>query len=181
MGLVAGTLGGFVDGALMRFVDLLLAVPRLFLLLLLVSLYRPSLWTTVLVLGATGWMAPARLVRAQVLALRERDFVQAARAGGAPLARIALRHLLPGALVPLAAEATLRVGHTMLLEASLSFLGLGVPPPTPSWGAMIAEGRDRLFDAWWIATLPGLAIAATVVALSLAGDALTERLERAAP
>ena len=127
--------------------------------------------------GATTWMAAARLARGEILTLRERDFVHAARSAGAPSWRVALIHLLPGALAPLIVEGTLRVGSTVLLEAALSFLGLGAPPPTASWGSLVADGRDRLLDAWWISTFPGLAIAATVVALSLLGDALRERFD----
>jgi peptide/nickel transport system permease protein len=176
VGLVAGACGGVVDGVLMRGVDLFLSIPRLFLLLLLVALYRPSLATTILVVGGTTWMGAARLVRGEVLSLRERDFVRSAAAAGASPARIALLHLLPGASVPLLVEGTMRVGTSILLEASLSFLGLGVQPPTPSWGTLIADGRDRLLDAWWIATIPGIAIAITVVAVSALGDGM--RVER---
>jgi len=176
VGLAAGLAGGWVDALLMRATDVVLAVPRLFLALMLVTLYRASLATTVLVLGTTTWMAAARLVRGQVLSLRERDFVQAARAAGAGPRRLGLLHLLPAALAPLLVEASLRVGDTILLEASLSFLGLGVQPPAASWGSLIADGRGNLLDAWWIATLPGLAIALTVIALNLLGEAARERL-----
>jgi peptide/nickel transport system permease protein len=181
IGLTAGFMGGWADGLLMRFADLLLSIPRLFLLLFLVALYRPSLATIIVVLGATSWMIPARLVRGEVLSLREREYVQAAQSAGAPAWRVALVHLLPGALAPLIVEGVLRVANTILLEATLSFLGRGVPPPTASWGSIIADGSDRLLDAWWIATLPGLAIAATVVTLSLVGDALRTRLDPTAP
>jgi peptide/nickel transport system permease protein len=177
IGLIAGFMGGWVDGVLMRFADLLLSIPRLFLLLFLVALYRPSLTTVIVVLGATSWMIPARLVRGEVLSLREREYIQAARSAGAPSWRVALVHLLPGALAPLIVEGVLRVANTILLEATLSFLGRGVPPPTASWGSIIADGSDRLLDAWWIATLPGVAIAVTVVTLGLVGDALRDRLD----
>jgi peptide/nickel transport system permease protein len=174
VGLTAGLFGGWVDATLMRLTDLALSIPRLFLILFLVALYSPSLATTIVVIGATTWMAAARLVRGEIVSLRERDWVQAARSAGAPSWRIALVHLLPAATAPLMVEGTLRVGHTVLLEASLSFLGLGVPPPMASWGSLVADGRDRLLDAWWISTLPGLAIAATVIALSLVGDAMRD-------
>lgn len=170
VGLAAGVSRGWVDAALMRFTDLVLSVPRLFLALMLVAVYRPSVATTVMVLAATTWMAAARLVRGEVLSLREREYVHAARATGANPLRVSCLHLLPAALVPVSIEATLRVGDTILLEAALSFLGLGVPPPTPSWGGLVAEGRSSLLDAWWISTLPGLAIAATVIALSAVGE-----------
>jgi peptide/nickel transport system permease protein len=176
VGLTAGLAGGWVDGLLMRFTDLVLAVPRLFLALLLVALYRPSLATTIAVLGVTTWMAAARVVRGEVLAMRDREFVQAARAAGVPPLRIALRHLLPAVVSPVIVEGTLRVADTILLESALSYLELGVRPPTPSWGNLIADGRHSLFDAWWIATLPGIAIAATVVAIYGLGEALRERL-----
>jgi peptide/nickel transport system permease protein len=170
VGLAAGLFGGWVDAVLMRLTDLALSIPRLFLILFLIAIYRPSLTTTIIVIGATTWMAAARLVRGEIVSLRERDWVHAARSAGAPAWRIALVHLLPAAMPPLLVEGTLRVGHTILLEASLSFLGLGVPPPMASWGSLVADGRDRLLDAWWISTFPGLAIAATVIALSLVSD-----------
>ncbi len=178
VGLAAGLAGGWLDGLLMRLADLVLSIPRLFLLLLLVALYGPSLRTTILVLGCTTWMAAARIVRAEILSLRERDYVRAALASGASTLRVALLHLLPGVAAPLLVEGALRVGNTILLESSLSFLGLGVPPPAPSWGNLIAEGRDSLLGAWWIATLPGIAVATTVVAVSLVGDAWQDRLRK---
>jgi peptide/nickel transport system permease protein len=159
----------------MRAVDLVLSVPRLFLALLLVALYRPSLVTTVGVLGVTSWMVAARLVRAEFLSLREREYVLAARAAGARSVRVGLLHVMPAALSPVLVEAALRVGDTILLEAALSFLGLGVQAPTPSWGNMVADGRGMLASAWWVSTLPGLAIALTVVALNLLADAARER------
>jgi peptide/nickel transport system permease protein len=177
IGLLAGIAGGWIDATLMRLTDLALAVPRMFLALMLVALYGPSLTTTILVLGGTTWMAAARLVRGEILSLRERDFVHAARAAGAPTWRLGLVHLLPAALVPVIVESTLRVSDAILLEGALSFLGLGVPPPTPSWGNLIADGRDSLLDAWWISTIPGLAIVATVVAFHVVGDALRRRID----
>jgi peptide/nickel transport system permease protein len=151
-------------------------VPRLFLALLLVAIYGPSMTTTVVVLGVTTWMPAARLVRGEILSVRERDFVKAARASGAAPLRLAWRHVLPLAVAPLLVEGALRVGETILLEASLSFLGLGVPAPVPSWGNLIADGRDALFDAWWVSTFPGIAIALTVIALNLLGDSARDRL-----
>lgn len=176
VGAAAGLAGGVVDALLMRATDVVLAIPRLFLALLLVALYEPSLTTTVLVLGGTTWMAAARLVRGEMLSLREREHVQAARAAGVPPLRLAARHLLPAALVPVVVEGTLRVGDTILLEAALSFLGLGIRPPLPSWGNLVADGRHALLGAWWISTIPGLAIVATVIALNFVGDAARERL-----
>jgi peptide/nickel transport system permease protein len=176
VGLTAGFLGGRVDSLLMRATDGALAIPRLFLLLLLAALFRPSLGTTVLLVGCTTWMAAARLVRSEALSIREREFVAAAQAAGASPARVALRHVLPQAAAVLGVEASLRLGQAVLLEASLSFLGLGVPPPAASWGGLIADGRDRLLDAWWIATWPGLALAGVVIAASLVADGARERL-----
>ena len=176
VGLVAGFSGGWVDAALMRATDGALAIPRLFLLLLLAALFRPSLSTTVLLVGCTTWMAAARLVRGEALSIREREFVASARAAGASPVRIAVHHVLPHATAVLGIEAAIRLGQAVLLEASLSFLGLGVPPPAASWGGLIADGRDRLLDAWWIATWPGLALAGVVIASSLVADGARERL-----
>jgi peptide/nickel transport system permease protein len=176
VGLAAGFSGGRVDGLLMRATDGALAIPRLFLLLLLAALFRPTLATTVLLVGGTTWMAAARLVRGEALSIREREFVAAARAAGASPIRVAVHHVLPHAAAVLGVEAALRLGQAVLLEASLSFLGLGVPPPVSSWGGLIADGRDRLLDAWWIATWPGLALAGVVIAASLVADGARERL-----
>ena len=176
VGLIAGFSGGWVDAALMRVTDGALAIPRLFLLLLLAALFRPSLSTTVLLVGCTTWMAAARLVRGEALSIREREFVASARAAGASPVRVAMHHVLPHATAVLGVEAAIRLGQAVLLEASLSFLGLGVPPPAASWGGLIADGRDRLLDAWWIATWPGLALAGVVIASSLVADGVRERL-----
>jgi peptide/nickel transport system permease protein len=175
VGLTAGFAGGLVDGALMRFTDLILSIPRLYLALLLVALFGPSVLNTVLILGATSWMVAARLVRGQVLALKRNDWVTSARATGAGPLRQAFIHMFPATTAPILVEATLRTGDSILLETSLSFLGLGVPPPAASWGSLIADGRDRLLDAWWIATLPGLAVAATVLLVNRAGEAASRR------
>ena len=176
VGLTAGLAGGRVDAVLMRLTDGALAIPRLFLLLLLAALFRPSLATTVILVGTTTWMAAARLVRGEALSIREREFVSAAKASGASPMEVALRHVLPHASAVLGVEAALRLGQAVLLEASLSFLGLGVPPPAASWGGLIADGRDRLLDAWWIVTWPGLALAGVVVAANLVADGARERL-----
>ncbi|HEU4882089.1 MAG TPA: oligopeptide ABC transporter permease [Longimicrobium sp.] len=178
IGALAGYFGGWVDGVLMRFTDMMLAFPRLVLLIVVIAVFEnQSIWLVVVVLGLTGWMGTSRIVRGEVLSLREREFVQAARALGMGDWRIILRHVIPNTLAPVIVSATLGIGLTILTEASLSFLGLGVQPPTPSWGNMVADGRDALTQAWWIATFPGLAIVLTVVAFNLLGDGLRDALD----
>jgi peptide/nickel transport system permease protein len=174
IGVAAGYFGGGVDTILMRSVDLMLAFPVLFLILLIVGLIGSSTVMLVLLLGLTGWMGVSRLVRGEVLSLKQRTFILSARALGLGSRRIIFRHLLPNAMTPVIVAATLRVGGLILVEAGLSYLGLGVQPPTASWGNMISEGRDVLLHAWWIATFPGLALVVTVVAFNLFGDALRE-------
>jgi peptide/nickel transport system permease protein len=177
IGAVAGYFGGWVDGVLMRLTDMMLAFPRLVLLIVVIALFDTSIWLVVVVLGLTGWMGTARIVRGEVLSLREREFVQAARALGMGDGRIILRHVVPNTLAPVIVSATLGIGQTILTEASLSFLGLGVRPPLPSWGTMIADGRDAITLAWWISTFPGLAIVFTVVAFNVLGDGLRDALD----
>jgi peptide/nickel transport system permease protein len=175
VGLVAGYAGGWLDAALMRLVDGALAVPRLFLLLLMVaSLERIPLPALVAVIGVTGWFGTSRLVRAEVLRLRTLDFVGAARALGAGPGWIIFRHLLPNVAPPLTVATTLAVGDVILLEAGLSFLGLGVQPPTPTWGGMIYDAKPYLVAAPWMSLAPGLAIVLTVLAVQLVGEALQE-------
>jgi peptide/nickel transport system permease protein len=177
VGLVAGYAGRWTDTILMRGIDLLIAFPRLFLVLLVISVAKPSIWLVILVLSLTGWMATARLVRAEVLSLRERDYVQAARALGIPVRLILWRHVLPNALAPVLVSGTLMVGNVILAESVLSFLGLGVQVPTPSWGAMIDEGRAVFPGVWWLATFPGVAITLTVLGFNLLGDGLRDALD----
>jgi len=177
IGAIAGYYGGKVDNIIMRLVDMILAFPRLFLILTLIALFTPKIWLIIAVLGATGWMGTARLVRGQILSLKEQEFVQAAHALGLSTPRIIFRHILPNAMAPIIVTATLRVGTTILVAAALSFLGLGVQPPTASWGNIINQGRDNLLGAWWIATFPGLAIVLTVVAYNLFGDGLRDALD----
>jgi len=177
VGAAAGYFGGFIDSILMRIVDSLMAIPRLFLLLTCVALFSGSLWLIVILLGATGWMGTARLVRGQVLSLRSQDFVRAAEALGAGDRRIVFRHLLPNTLTVIIVSATLRIGGVILAEAALSFLGLGIPPPAPSWGQMVFEGREALLAAWWVSTFPGLVIAVTVIGYNLLGDGLRDAFD----
>ena len=178
VGLMAGYHGGAVDAVLMRVVDAALAIPRLFLLLLLLALWeRIPLAAFILVVGATGWFGTSRLVRAEVLRLRESEYVMAARALGGGAGRIMFQHLLPNAIGPLLVAATLGVGEVILLEAGLSFLGLGIQPPTPSWGGMIFDAREVLVSAPWASVFPALAIALTVLSANLVGDALRDAVD----
>ena len=176
LGAVAAWRGGVVDRAVMAVADILLALPRLVLLLVGVALWQPGLTTILVVLVTTGWMGTARLVRAEVLSVRARPYVPAAQALGASPIRLLWRHVLPNAIGPAIVATTLGVGNAILLESGLSFLGLGIQPPAPSWGNMIAGGRDLLVVAPWIALAPGLALIGTVLATSLLGDALRDRL-----
>jgi peptide/nickel transport system permease protein len=176
VGAVAAWVGGATDAALMALADALLALPRLVLLLVCAALWRPGLATVVVVLIATGWMGVARLVRAELLGVRTQPYVDSATALGASSARVLWRHALPNALGPAIVATTLGVGNAILLESGLSFLGLGIQPPRPSWGNMIAGGRDLIVAAPWVAIAPGLALIATVLACTLLGDALRDRL-----
>lgn len=175
IGAVAAWRGGWIDRVLLALGDTLLAVPRLVLLLVIAALWGPGLGTVVSVLALTGWMGVARLVRADVLGVRALPYVEAARALGASSSRTLWRHVLPNALGSAAVAAALGVGSAITLESGLSFLGLGIQPPAPSWGNMIASGRDWLLIAPWIALAPGVALIVTVVAATLLGDALSER------
>ncbi|MGH7717244.1 MAG: ABC transporter permease [Gemmatimonadaceae bacterium] len=176
VGAVSGWVGGVVDRAAMWAADALLALPRLVLLLVCAALWTPGLTMVVVVLVATGWMGVARLVRAEVLGARAQPFVEAARALGATSRRILWRHVLPNTLGAATVAITLGVGSAILLESGLSFLGLGIQPPQPSWGNMIAEGREAIVIAPWVALAPGLALVATVLSATLMGDALRDRL-----
>ncbi len=175
LGAVAGYFGGLVDAALMRFTDILLSIPLILLLITAASLFSPGLGTTITVIGLASWPGAARLVRGQVMALKEQDFVMAARALGATSAQIIRRHLFPNALAIIIVEATLWLSYAILLEASLSYLGLGVQIPTPSWGNMLQDGqRELLYGAWWLTVFPGLAIFLTVLSFNLVGDGLRD-------
>ncbi|HEY2026591.1 MAG TPA: ABC transporter permease [Gemmatimonadaceae bacterium] len=175
LGAVAGWREDVVDRTIMGLADVLLALPRMVLLLVGVALWSPGVTTIVVVLTATGWMGIARMVRAEVITVRALPFVPAARALGATPARLLFRHVLPNSLGPAVVATTLGVGNAILLESGLSFLGLGIQPPAPSWGNMIAGGRDLLVVAPWIALAPGIALVVTVLATSILGDAWRDR------
>src|SRR6185503_19380527 len=177
-GLLAGFYRGIADALISRFVDAMMAVPVLLLAIALASVLRHgSVWIVILVLGLVNWTYLARIVRAEVLSLRERDFVEAARALGAPDHAILIRHLLPNLIGPIIVFATLSLAGNILLESELSFLGVGIQPPTPSWGNMIQEGMSVYTVSWWITLFPGLAILLTVISLNLMGDGLRDALE----
>lgn len=177
VGSAAAMLGGWADAVLMRSVDALLALPRLFLILLVTSLTRPDPLVVVLVLGCTAWMPVSRLARAQILALRSSDLELGARATGRHPLGIFWRHLLPNSLTPLLVDTSLRIGDLVLVEAALSFLGLGIQPPVPSWGNMIADGAHLLRSAWWVAAPAAVATTSTVLGFQLLGDGLRDRLD----
>lgn len=177
IGAIAGYWGGPVSAALIGLTDFALALPRVVLLLLLAALWRPSTGLVVVVLGLTGWMGIARLVYGEVRTLAARPFVEGAVALGARRMRVLARHILPNALTPVIVAAALGVGNAIMLEAGLSYLGLGVQPPVPSWGNMIASGRDTLVNAPWVATAPGVALVLVVIACTMVGDALRDVLD----
>jgi peptide/nickel transport system permease protein len=177
LGAVSGYLGGAVDSVIMRIVDMVISFPRLVLLITIIALFEPSIFLIIAVLGLTQWPQVTRIVRGEVLSLREREFVQAGRALGFSRLRIILRHIIPNTLAPVIVAATLGIGDTIVLEAGLSFLGLGVQSPLVSWGTIVADGRNNLLGAWWISTFSGLAIVFTVVSFNLAGDGLRDALD----
>lgn len=182
LGAVAGYYGRWVDAVIMRFVDIMLCFPSFFLILAVIALLEPSIWNIMIVIGLTGWMGVTRLVRADFISLKERDFVQAARVIGAGDPRIIFLHILPNAMASVLVTATLGVAGAILTESALSFLGIGVQPPTPSWGNILTAGKDNIDIAWWLSFYPGLAILITVLGYNLLGegirDALDPRLRR---
>ena len=177
LGLVAGYYGGRLDDVLMRLGDVQLAFPALVLAIAVLAVLGAGLVNVVLVLGVTGWVTYARIARAETLSLRHREFVESARALGARDGAILWRHVLPNVLPPLVVVATFSVARTIIAEASLSFLGLGIPPPAPSWGAMLDEGRNYLTTGWWLALFPGLAILGVVLGINVVGDWLRDTLD----
>lgn len=176
-GAVSGYFGGIVDGVMMRIVDVWIAFPAFYLMLLLVGVFEASVPVLILILALTAWPSTARFIRGEILSLRERDYVEAARAMGLPAHRIIMRHLIPGALSPVLVTGALAVAGMIGAEAGLSFLGLGISPPTPSWGNMVAAGKDALASAWWISFFPGALLTITLIAFSLVADGLRDALD----
>ena len=177
IGLVSGYFGGKVDDFFMRLADIQLAFPFILLAIAVIGVLGPSLRNIIVVIGVSSWVVYARVVRGEVLSIREREFVQAAIALGSRDGRVVLRHVLPNAFTPWLVVATLDMARVIVIETALSFLGLGVQPPTPTWGGMLADGRVYLSTAWWLATFPGLAILVTVLGINLLGDGLRDTLD----
>jgi peptide/nickel transport system permease protein len=176
-GSIAGYYGGRVDAVMMRFVDIMLCFPAFFLILAVIAVLEPSIFNIMAVIGVTGWMGVARLVRAEVLSLKEREYVLAARVMGGRGAWIITKHLIPNAIGPVLVSATLGIGGAILVESALSFLGIGVQPPTPSWGNILMDGKSTLGVAWWLTIFPGVFILLTVLAYNLLGEGLRDLLE----
>ncbi len=174
LGAVAGYYGRWVDALIMRFVDIMLCFPTFFLILAVIAFLGPSIWNIMIVIGLTSWMGVTRLVRADFISLRERDFVRAARAIGASDIRIIFMHVLPNAMASILVTATLGIAGAILTESALSFLGIGVQPPTPSWGNILTAGKDNIDIAWWLSLYPGLAILITVVGYNLLGEGIRD-------
>ena len=177
LGAVSGYYGGWIDAAIMRFVDIMLCFPTFFLILAVIAFLEPSIWNIMIIIGLTGWMGVTRLVRADFITLKERDFVQAARAIGATDLRIIFLHILPNAMASILVAATLGIAGAILTESALSFLGIGVQPPTPSWGNILTAGKDNIDIAWWLSLYPGLAILITVVGYNLLGEGIRDSLD----
>jgi len=177
LGSLAGYYGGWLDSVIMRSVDIMLSIPTIFLVLAVIAILEPSIINIMIVIGLTSWMEPARLIRAEFISLKEREFVLAARAIGATDDRIMFRHILPNGLSPILVSATMGVGGAILIESALSFLGLGVQPPTPSWGSLLSSGKDNIEIAWWLSAFPGLAILVTVLGYNLLGEGIRDALD----
>lgn len=174
LGLITGYFGGWVDDVIMRLADIQLAFPFILLMLAVLAVVGPGLWNVILVLGVTGWVAYSRIVRGCVMSLREKEFIEAARAVGASNQRIIIKHLIPNIIGPVVVIASFSVSRTIIAEASLSFLGLGVDVETATWGKMLSEGRLYISDAWWLTTLPGICLALTVLCINVFGDWLRD-------
>ncbi len=177
LGAVAGYYGGWVDSFIMRAVDIMLCFPTFFLILAVIAFLEPSIWNIMAIIGLTGWMGITRLVRADFISLKEREFVQAARAIGAGDMRIIFIHILPNAMASILVAATFGIAGAILTESALSFLGIGVQPPTPSWGNILTAGKDNIDIAWWLSFFPGLAILLTVLGYNLLGEGIRDSLD----
>lgn len=177
MGLVSGYYGGWIDRVIMRTVDAFLAIPNILFMLVILAVLGPGLSSLIFVLGVTNWVKYARIIRGEVLSVKERDYVKAARSVGARNARIILKHILPNVISSFIVVSTLSIATTIILEASLSFLGLGIQPPTVTWGGMLSDGRQYLATSWWVATFPGIAITITVLGIIFLGDWLRDILD----
>ena len=176
LGAIAGYYGKWADTVIMRFIDIMLCFPTFFLILAVIALLEPSIINIMVIIGATSWMGMARLMRAEILSLKERDFIYAERAIGASDLRIIARHLIPNAIAPVLVSITLGIAGAILVESSLSFLGIGVQPPTPSWGNILSEGKAVMGAGWWMMVFPGLAIFITVLGYNLLGEGIREKL-----
>jgi peptide/nickel transport system permease protein len=174
VGSVSGYSGGIVDEIIMRFVDLMMCFPTFFLILAVIALLEPSIWNIMIVIGLTTWMGIARLVRAEILSIKNKEYVLAAKAMGFSKSRIIFRHVLPNAVSPVYVVATLGIGGAILIESALSFLGIGVQPPTPSWGNILTQAKDNIEVAWWLSLYPGIAIFLTVMGYNLLGEGLRD-------
>ena len=175
-GSISGFYGGLIDSAIMRFVDIMLCFPTFYLILAVAAILGPSIFNIMIIIGLTSWMGTARLIRGEILSLKEREFIQAERAIGASNFRIILRHLIPNAIGPVLVNATLGIAGAILIESGLSFLGLGVQPPTPSWGNILIESKSTLGVAWWITVFPGVAILITILGFNFIAEGLKKRI-----
>ena len=177
VGLISGYYSGMMDAFLMRLVDIMLCFPAFFLILAVITFLEPSIWYIMMIIGLTSWMGVARMVRAETLSIREMDYIMAARSIGCSDVRIIFRHILPNALSPVLVSATLGIAGAILTESALSFLGIGVLPPTPSWGNILTSGKDYIEFAWWLSFFPGLSILITVLAYNLLGEGIRDALD----
>lgn len=177
LGAFSGYYGGWIDRVIMRFVDIMLSIPTFFLILAVIAFLEPSIWNIMAVIGLTSWMGVARLVRAEFLSLKEREFVLAARAIGASDIRIIFRHIMPNSVAPVLVSAVLGIAGAVLVESALSFLGIGVQPPTASWGNILTAGKDNIEIAWWLSVFPGVAILITVLAYNLLGEGIRDSID----
>ncbi|MDD3296359.1 MAG: ABC transporter permease [Candidatus Omnitrophica bacterium] len=177
LGAISGYYGGWFDTVIMRFVDVMLCIPTFFLILAAIAFLEPNIWIIMAVIGLTSWMGVARLVRAEFLSLKEREFILAARCVGASNFRIIFRHILPNALSPVLVSVVLGVAGAILVESALSFLGIGIQPPTASWGNILASGKDNIEIAWWLSVFPGVAILVTVLAYNLLGEGIRDAID----